>query len=197
MRKSRKGIAIAVTALVAVAAMVGAASALAGVWKHEGKELKEKITLPMTGGEVIEIESGASVLLCNSSATMTTEGGSTASITAFEVEKSGCIGLAGKFEGCTVSAATPKTLPYSVTVGSSTLTAKGFGVTYTMNAGCSITSVETSYPELTLTPEEPSAIRLFHFGQTATGKVNGSSASITDGGAWQLPEAESGTYGIG
>jgi hypothetical protein len=197
MRMSRKGLVIAVTALVAIAAMIGAASALAGVWKKEGAELKEKITLSMTGGEVIEIESGASVLLCNTTETMTTSGGSTASITAFAVEKSSCVGLAGKFVGCTVTAATPKTLPWSVTVGTTTVTAKNAGVTYTFNAGCSISKVETSYPELTLTAEEPSAIRLFHFGQTGTGKVNGTSASITDGGAWELSAADSGKYGIG
>ena len=102
MNNSRRGIAIAATVLVALAGLVGAASALAGVWKHEGAELKEKITLPLTGGEVIEV--GTSTLLCNDSATMTTEGGSTASITAFEVEKGGCLGLSGKFEGCEVTA---------------------------------------------------------------------------------------------
>ena len=197
MRMSRKGLVIAVTALVAVMAMVGAASAFAGVWKKEGKELKEKITLSMTGGEFVEIESGASALSCNTTTTMTTSGGSTASVTAFAVEKSKCEGFSGKFKGCTVTAATPKTLPWSVTVNASTLTVKNAGVKYTMNTGCSISSVETNFPELTLTPEEPSAIVLFHFGQTGTGKVNGSSASVTSGGTWLLPEAEFGKYGIG
>jgi hypothetical protein len=186
MRKSSKVLAV-LMALLVIGALVGAASAFAGVWKHEGKELKEKITLSLSGGEVIEV--GSSALLCESSMTMTTSGGSTASITAFAVEESSCVGLSGEFEGCTVTAATPKTLPYSVTVNTTTLTAKGFGVTYTLNSGCKITKVETSYPELTLTAEEPSAIREFQFGQTATGKVNGSSKSITDGGAWQLSEA--------
>ena len=197
MKKSRKRLVIAVTALVAIAALVGAASALAGVWKHEGAELKTETTFAMTGGEVIEVESGASVLLCNSTVTMKTSGGSTASVTAFAVEKSSCLGLAGKFEGCTVASATPKTLPYSVTVGSTTLTLKGFGVTYTMSTGCKISSVEATYPELTLTPETATEIRLFHFGKTATGKVNGSSASVTDGGSWQMSAAQSGHYGIG
>jgi hypothetical protein len=197
MRKSRKTLVIAVTALVVVAALVGAATALAGVWKQEGKELKEKTTFSLTGFDAVEIESGASVLLCNTTATMTTSGGSTASITAFAVEKASCEGFAGKFKGCTVTAATPQTLPYSVTVGSTTLTAKNFGVTYTLNTGCSITKVETSFAELTLIPEEPSAIQFFHYGQTGTGKVNGTSASITDGGVLQLPEAQWGKYGIG
>jgi hypothetical protein len=197
MGKSRKALVIAVTALVAVVALMGAASALAGVWKQEGKELKEKTTFTLTGFEAVEIESGASALLCNTTATMTTSGGSTASITAYAVEKGSCEGFSGKFKGCTVTAATPKTLPYSVTVGSTTLTVRNFGVTYTLNTGCGVTKVETSYPELTLTPEEPSAIQFFHFGQTGTGKVNGSSASITDGGVLQLPESQWCKYGIG
>lgn len=197
MRKSRKGLVTVVTALVAIAALVGAASALAGVWKHEGKEFKEKVTFSMTGSEVVEIESGASSLICNNAVTMTTEGGSSASITAFSVNKTSCEGFTGKFKLCTVTAATPKTLPYAVTVGTSTLTAKNFGITYTMNAGCAISSVEVNLPVLTVTPEEPSAISFFRFGQTGTGKVNGSSASVTDGGVWQLPESQVGKYGIG
>ncbi len=194
MRKSRKLLAV-LTALVVIGALIGVASAFAGVWKHEGKELKEKTTFSLTGGEVIEV--GSSALICSDSATMTTSGGETASITAFAVEASSCVGLSGEFEGCTVTSATPKTLPYSVTVHTTTLTVKNFGVTYALNSGCKITKVEASYPELTLTVEEPSAIREFQFGQTATGKVNGSSKSITDGGAWQLPEAVAGHYGIG
>jgi hypothetical protein len=197
MKMSRKGIVLAVTALVAVMALVGAGSALAGVWKKGGSELKEKITLSMTGGEFVEIESGASSLSCNTTATMTTSGGSTASVTAFAVNKTSCEGFSGKFKGCTVASATPKTLPWSVTVNTTTLTVKNAGVKYTMNAGCSISSVETNFPELTLTPEEPTSIVFFHFGQTGTGKVNGTSASVTSGGTWLLPEADFGKYGIG
>src|SRR6185437_17158364 len=179
MKKSRKPLLIGVAALVVVAALVASASALAAVWKHEGKTLTEKVELSLSGSEVIEV--GSSALLCDSTATLVTEGGSTASITAFAVEKGSCIGLSGSFEGCTVTAATPKTLPYGVTVNTEDLTAKGFGVTYSFS-GCSVSTLETSYPELTLTPEEPSAIRFFHFGQTATGKLDGSSVSVTDGG---------------
>lgn len=197
MKKPRKPLLMGAAVLVVVVALVGAASALAAVWKHEGKNLTEKVELPLSGGEVIEIEGGKSVLLCESTETLTTEGGSSASITALAVEKGTCLGLAGKFEGCEVTAATPKALPYSVTVNSVDLTMKGFGVTYTFNAGCSVSELETSYPEMTLTPESPSAIKLFHFGEAATGKVNGEAASITDGGAWRLSPADSEEYGIG
>jgi hypothetical protein len=194
MKKSRKPPLVAAAVFVVVAALVASASALAAVWKHEGKTLTEKVELSLSGGEVIEV--GSSALLCDSTATLATEGGSSGSITAFAVEKGSCFGLSGSFEGCTVTAATPKTLPYSVTVNSEDLTVKGFGITYTFS-GCAVSTLETSYPELTLTPEEPNAIRFFHFGQTATGKLDGSSVSVTDGGAWSVPEADSGKYGIG
>lgn len=195
MKKSRKPLLMGAAVLVVVVALVGAASALAAVWQHEGKTLAEKVELPLSGGEVIE--DGSSVLLCDSTATLTTEGGSAAQVTAFTVEKGSCFGLSGSFEGCEVTAATAKSLPYGVTVNSEDLTMKGFGVAYTFDAGCSVSEMETSYPEMTLTPETPSAIKLFHFGQTATGKVDGEAASITDGGAWQLSPADSEKYGIG
>jgi hypothetical protein len=195
MTKFRKLLPAALAALVVVAVLAGPASASASVWKKEGENLTEKTTFAMTGGEVIE--TGTSVLLCNTTATMTTEGGSTASITAYAIEKASCIGLAGAVAGCEVTSATPKTLPWSVTVNTSTLTAKATGVTYLFDTGCSIHKIETSFPELTLTPEEPSAIKLFHFGQTGTGLVEGKSATVTTGGSLQLSAAQEGLYGIG
>ena len=194
MKKSRKPLLIGAAALVVVALLVVTASALAAVWKQEGKTLAEKVELPLSGGEVIEV--GESALLCDSTATLSTEGGSSGSIIAFAVEKGSCFGLSGSFEGCEVTAATPKTLPYGVTVNSVDLTLKGFGVTYSFS-GCSVSTLETSYPEMTLTPETLSAIKLFHFGQAATGKLDGASVSVTDGGAWQVQGAASEKYGIG
>lgn len=198
MLKSRKRRVVVVTAFVALVAMVVAAAAFGAVWKKEGKEFKEKVTLSMTGGEIVEIESGASAMACSSTETMTFEGNtSIASVSAFAVTKTSCEGFLGKLAGCTVTAATPKTLPYEVKVNASTLTVKKFGVTYTMNTGCSIKSIESNFPELILTPESTSAIVLFHFGETKTGAVNGTAASVTAGGAWTLAESQQGKYGIG
>lgn len=72
-------------------------------------------------------------MACNSTETMTTEGGSAASVTAYSVTKASCEGFLGKLAGCTVSAVSVKTLPYEVKVNSSTLTVKKSGATYTMN----------------------------------------------------------------
>jgi hypothetical protein len=193
MRKSKKALFAAVLAAVAILALPALASA--AVWQHKGEALKTKVELALTGSEVIET-SGA-VLLCNVNATMTTEGGSTAKITAYNVEKASCIGLAGKLEGCEVTAVAAKGLPWTVSVNTSDLTAKEVKVEYTFNKTCGIQKIETNFSKLTLTPEEPKAIRLFHFGQAGTAKVDGKEASLTASGTLNLPEKDLETYGIG
>ena len=197
MKKSRKGIALAVTALVAVAALVGAASAMAGVWKHGGEELKEKITLPLTGGEVIEIEGGASVLLCNSSLTMTTEGGSTASITAFEVETAGCFGLAGKFEGCEVDRGDAEDAAVQRHRRQRNADRERLRRHLHAERGLLDHGSRNELPRTDADPGRTERDPALPLRSDGTGTVDGSSASITDGGAWQLSEADSGTYGIG
>ena len=195
MSNSKKTLLATVSALAVVAVFALPASASAAVWQHKGEALKTKIELAMTGAEVIETSSSA--LLCENTSTMTTEGGSSAKITAYSVKTATCVGLSGKFEGCTVTAAAAKGLPWSVTVNTSDLTAKEVKVEYTLNKGCGIEKVETSFSKLTLTPEEPKAIRLFHFNQAGTGKVNGKEASLTASGSLNLAEKDFDTYGIG
>ncbi len=191
--KKRKNVLL--IAGIALAAMVLPASASAAVWQHEGKELKSKVDFSLTGGEFIEV-SGA-VMLCESTATMTTEGGSTAQITAYDVKEATCIGLAGKLEGCEVTAATPKGLSWGVSVNTSDLTAKEVAISYTFNGACEIDKIETSFPSLTLTPEEPKAIRLFHFNQEGKAKVDGKETALVYSGSLSLPEKDFDTYGIG
>ncbi len=195
MKHRKHALLVLASALAAMAALALPASASASVWLHEGKPLEEHVELPLTGGEFIEV-SGA-VMLCESTATMTTEGGSTAKITAYDVKEATCIGLAGKLEGCEVTAATPKGVPWSVAVNSADLTAKEVAVDYSFNKACEIQKIEMSYPSLTLTPEEPSAIRLFHFNQEGTAKVDGKAASLVYSGALNLSEKDFDTYGIG
>ena len=195
MKNRKHALLAAASALAAIAALALPASASASVWLKEGKALKEHVELPLTGGEVIEVSGSA--MLCESSATMSTEGGSTAQITAYNINKASCIGLAGSLEGCEVTAATPTGLPWSVTVNSVDLSAKEVSVGYSFDKACSIQKIEMGFPKLTLTPEEPSAIRLFHFNQEGTAKVDGKEASLSYGGSLQLPEEDSGIYGIG
>lgn len=186
----------AAAAVALVAVVAGPASATSSVWLHEGKPLEKHVELPLTGGEVIEV--GGAALLCEGSATMTTEGGSTAKITSYSVDKATCMGLAGNLEGCQVTATETTGLPWSVTVNTTDLTAKGVKVDYTFDKGCAVGKIEVSFPELTLTPqEEPSSIRFFSFSAEGTGKVDGKEAAVNYSGSLQLPEAEFGTYGIG
>lgn len=191
----KKALLAAACAVVAVAATVLPASASASVWQKEGAPLKEKVEFALTGGEVIEV--GGGVMFCNNSATMTTEGGSSAQITAFDVAEASCMGVAGNLEGCNVTTATPKGLPWSVTVNTADLTAKEVGVTYSLNEACAVHKIEVSFANLTLTPEEPSAIRFFHFNQEGTGKVDGKEAALSFGGVLELPEGDFDKYGIG
>jgi hypothetical protein len=193
---SKKPLLAAVCALAAVAVLAVPASASAAVWKHNGENLKTKVTLSLAGAEVIEV-TGGSVMLCENTATMTTEGGSTAKITAYTPNKATCVGLAGKLEGCEATAITPTGVPWSVTVNTSDLTAKEVKVDYTFNKGCGIQKIETSIASLTLTPETASAIRLFHFNQETKAVVDGTGSNLVFSGTLNLPEKDFDTYGIG
>ena len=195
MRKSKKALVAVAVAVAALAAMVGPASASAAVWLHNGEPLSGPTELSLRGGEVVQVPAGA--FLCNAEATMTTEGGSTAQIAAYEVDLGTCEGFLGEFKECEVTAATPQGLPWAVTVNSEDLTAKNVGVSYSFDEACPIHKVESSFPEVTVTLEEPSAIRYFQFGQEGVGKVDGEEGWLIDSGILQLPEEEFGEYGIG
>lgn len=186
----------ALSAFAAVAAIAVPASASASVWLRAGEPLSESVEFPLTGGEVIEVGGGAMVC-SNTAATMTTEGGSSAEITAYEIDKANCFGLSGDLAECEVTSASAKGLPWSVTVNTADLTAAGVGVVYSFDEACAVHEIEFGFSALTLTPEEPSAIRLFHFGQETTAKVDGKEAVLTFGGEQNMPEEDLGVYGIG
>ncbi len=194
MKKAKYGL-LALASAIVVAALALPASADTSAWLHEGEPLAESVELTPTGGEVIEF--GGSVLVCENSATIATEGGSGAQITSYAVNKASCVGVAGQLEGCTVTAATSTGLPWGVNVNTTDLTAAGVGVDYSFNEACPIDEVETSFAELTLTPEEASAISLFRFSQEGTAEVDGKETAINYVGSLQLPEGQAGTYGIG
>lgn len=195
MKKSKYVLLVA-TCAAAIAAFVALpASATTSAWLHGEAPLEEKVELTPTGGEVIEF--GGSVLVCETSATIATEGGNSSQITAYGVNKASCAGVAGQLEGCTVTSATTTGLPWSVGVNSTDLTAAGVHVDYSFNEACPIDKIETNFAELTLTPEEQSAINLFRFSQEGTAKVDGKATTIGYFGSLNLPEGQLGTYGIG
>lgn len=194
MKKLKVGL-LALTAAIVVAALALPAAANTSVWLHESEPLAESVELAPTGGEVIEF--GGSVLVCQSSATIATEGGSSAQITAYSVDKASCEGVAGELESCTVTAATATGLPWNVALNTADLTAEGASVDYSFNEACPIEEIETNLAELTLTPDEPSAIGLFFFSQEGVADVDGNETPIGYFGSLNLPEEELGTYGIG
>lgn len=195
MRKSKSTLVAAAIAVVAMAAMVASASASAAVWQKNGKPLSEFVELPLHGGEVIQVSAGT--FLCNANATMTTAGGSTAQITAYSIELGSCQGLLGEFNGCEVTVATPENLPWALTVNSEDLTAQEVAISYSFDEACPIQTVELSFPEVSVTLEEPSAIRNFHIAQEGIGKVDGEEGWLIDSAILQLPEEVFGVYGIG
>ncbi|HEY2480277.1 MAG TPA: hypothetical protein VGI17_16305 [Solirubrobacterales bacterium] len=195
MRSLKTPLLAAAATLVAIAALAGPASASASVWLHNGEPLAKHVELPLRGGEVIQVPAGA--FHCNAEATLSTEGGSTAQITAYNIELETCEGLLGEFNECQVTAATVNNLPWSVTVNAEDLTVKKVGISYSFDEACPIHKVESSLPEVTVTLEEPSAIRLLQFGQEGTGKVDGEEGFLIDSGFLQLSEEDSGQYGIG
>lgn len=191
---------LTLAALAAVAALAIPASASAAQWLHEGSAFKEKVEMPLTGGEFLEIGEGAEkdVMLCESSnLTISTEGGSTGQA-SYAVEPASCMGLAGRLAGCTATAVKVTGTPWALAVNATNVTAEGVGVNYTLNAGCTIKSIEVSFPKLTLTPqEEASSIKFFQWNQEGSGKVNGGTAAIAYFGSQSFSEAQSGKYGIG
>jgi hypothetical protein len=196
MKFSRKKALLAVAGVVAIVAVVALpAGATSSVWLKGGEPLNEKVEFPLTGSEFVEI--GSSVLLCNNTASMTTEGGSSAEITSFEVTKASCFGLSGGFKGCEATAVSASGLPWGMTVNTVDLTAEGFAVTYSFNEACSIHKVEVSFPELTVTPEKQSEIRFFRFKGEGSAIVDGSKSSIVDTTTLNLPEEDFDIYGIG
>jgi hypothetical protein len=199
MKNRTNALLAAASALLVLAALAAPASASASEWLHEGKSLKEKVEFPLTGGEFLELSEGASgSLLCNSSATMTTEGGSSALMTAYSIEKASCFGLSGELEGCTVTSAAAKGLSWGLTTTSENdLIAEKVGFEWSFNEGCSIHKIEVSFPETTVEPEKPSAIRFFHFGPKAKATVDGEKATLVDTVSLELPEEDLEKYGIG
>lgn len=193
--KLRKSLLLTVVAVLVLAVP---ASALAAQWLDGGKSFKEKRELKMTTGEVIELgEAGKKdVMLCESNARITTEGGSTGTWTD-SVLPATCTGLAGKLVGCTVSKVETTGSPWSVTVNATDATAKNVKFKYTLT-GCTITTIEFTVAELTLVPfNEASSISGFEWNTEVSGKVNGTTTAVGYFGSGSLPEKEAGTYGIG
>ncbi|HKO37267.1 MAG TPA: hypothetical protein VJU14_02755 [Solirubrobacterales bacterium] len=184
--QQRLAIAFAVAACFALALP---ALASAAVWKHKGVTLAKFVELSLPGGEIFETEiSGVkSGMSCEVKATLTTEGGSTAKITKYEIKA--CPATFGKFNGCTVSAKEAKGLPWTVHVNASDLTITNMRIRRTFSAGCAVTELDKTITSTTVTLNTPSAISEMEF--------SGSTTNYKAFGSWKVEGLNAGTYGIG
>lgn len=184
--QQRLAIALAVAACFALALP---ALASAAVWKHKGVNLAKFVELGLPGGEVFETEiSGVkSGMSCEVKATLTTEGGSTAKITKYEIKS--CSGAFGSFTGCTVSAKEAKGLPWTVHVNAGDLTITNMRIRRTFSAGCALAELDKTITSTTVLLNTPSAISEMEF--------SGSTTNYKAFGSWKVEGLNAGTYGIG
>ena len=178
-----------VVAAIACFAFAVPALAQAAVWKHNGVNLAKFVELGLPGGENFETEvSGEwSGMNCEVKATMTTEGGSTAKITKYEIKS--CAKGFGKMSGCSVVAKEAKGLPWTVDVKTTDLVVTNMRVRRTFNVGCPVAELDKTFTEMHLTLNTPSKITEMEF--------SGAIAGYKAFGSWKVEGANSGTYGIG
>lgn len=186
--KNKKRLAI-VVAVCACFALALPALASAAVWKHKGVNLTKFVSLSLPGGENFETEvSGEwSGMNCEVKATMTTEGGSTAKITAYEIKA--CAKGFGKMSACSVVAKEAKGLPWTVEVKTTDLVIKNMRIRRTFNAGCPVAELDKTFAAMTVTLNTPSAISEMEFNGVLTG--------YRSFGSWTVEGTNKGTYGIG
>lgn len=172
--------------IAAVALLVVPAMAMSAVWKHQGENLNKFVEIGLSGAEVFETTEDDG-MNCGIHATLTTEGESTAKITAFEIEE--CPFGFGSFAKCEVVTAQAKGLPWTVHVNASDLTITKMRIKRTFNAGCETTEVDKTIESTTVTLTSASAITAMEF--------SGSTSGYSTIGSFTVDSPNSGTYGIG
>jgi len=183
MDLNRRSVLLAVlTALLVLC--VGVSAASAAVWKDKGTNVSSKIEITFTGSSLIEGLGGT--IGCAVHATIVTSGGSTGTVTKYELTN--CV-TGGAFKSCKVNAANAKALPWTVDVNTLDLTWTTSSVHYLLNASCSTSEIELIVASTTVTLFAPSAITEIEFSKTSA--VFSEVASLT------VDSPNSGTYGIG
>jgi hypothetical protein len=186
--KNQQRLAI-LAAVFACFAFVLPAMASAAVWKHKGVNLTKFVELSLPGGEVFETElSGEwSGMNCEVRAVMTTEGGSTAKVTKYELKA--CPKAFGKMSSCQVNTQEAKGLPWTVEVKTTDLVIKNMRVRRTFKAGCPVAEFDKTFTAMTVTLNTPSAISEMEF--------SGALVNYKAFGSWKVEGTNAGTYGIG
>jgi hypothetical protein len=171
--------------IAAVVLLAVPAFALAAVWKHGGTNVNSLVEINLTGGELFETSAGNG-MNCEVKATLTTEGGSAATITAFETVK--CPSGFGSFAKCELVSSQAKSLPWEVHVNTTTLTITGWRQKRVFDAGCSTSQYDKTITSMEVDLDTPSAITGMEFDGSTSGYA-------VIAGSFAL--SPSGTYGIG
>jgi hypothetical protein len=193
-RNGRLLLAGVIAALVVLAVP---ALALAAVWKDKNGTNVTKFTeFTMNGAEIFETTEGNG-MDCEIHATMTTEGGSTAKITKFEIKK--CEGRFGSFSTtkCELNVGEGKGLPWTVDVNTEDLTVTNWRTKHTFKgAECKEPELDKTISSMTvnLEPNKTEVTGLAFEGEI----LNAEKKQIfSTSGSLTIEGANSGTYGIG
>lgn len=170
----------------AVLSLAGSATASAAVWKDGGKEVTSPFALGLSGGANYEIEEGSGGVQCKEQMTLSSTGGSNASITAFV--DSACVTL-GTLSGCTVQSTEAIGLPWSVTLGTESETIVGMHVKHKFKAGCATTEINKTL-NVPLTPLSTEAGTIEGF------EMFGAEGEYRQFGSYAIEGAGKGTYEI-
>ena len=174
--------------ILAVAALVVAspASTSAAVWKHKGANLKGFVEIDFSASEAFGVKGTAGAMNCEVSATLTTAGGSTATMTKYSLFA--CSGTGGLAQ-CVPLATESKGLPWTVDVNASDLTLTSMRIRRTfVGSGCPLPEADVTWSP-TLVLDTPSAIFEMQF------FIEG--AVYVSAGSLQVEPPNADTYGIG
>lgn len=185
IKLDKRRLLVVVLAAAAVIALVGSASASAAVWKMGGTEVTTEFSLGLSGGSNYEIEESKGGVNCEEHMTLHSTGGSNATISAFE--NKGCVTF-GSLSTCTVQTVEAIGLPWTVTLGTGTMTISGVHVKHKFKTGCSKSEINETL-SMTVTPDSTSAMTKI--------ETLGTSGTYKQFGSYTIDSPNSGTYGFG
>ncbi|HEY2715081.1 MAG TPA: hypothetical protein VGI73_02545 [Solirubrobacterales bacterium] len=186
MRKLNKGRTLAgLLAMAALLALAGSATASAAVWKDGGMEVTSPFALELGGGGQYEIEEGLGGVNCSEHMTLSSSGGSNATISKFENKSCKTFGT---LAACTVQTVEAIGLPWSITLGTEAETISGMHVKHKFKAGCPVGEINETV-NVTMTPDNSAAIESFELLESGGG--------YRQFGSYEIEGVNSGTYGIG
>ena len=195
MKSNRRLLIAGVIAAIVVLAVP--VLALAAEWKDKNGTKVTKFTeFTMNGGEIFETTPGNG-MSCEIHALMTTEGGSTAKITKYEIKK--CEGTFGTFKTtkCELNVGEGKGLPWTVDVNPTDLTITNWRTKHTFKgASCKEPELDKTIASMTvmLEPNIKEMSVLAFDGKIENEKKEQLFRAF---GSPEIEGANNGTYGIG